>query len=478
MNPLEIQIDTSSKAGISHQIYRQIKEIIVSGRLECGEKLPSIRKLALSVGVHYQTIRGVYQILLSEGLISSREKSGYFSSFKNLKETHNTKSNVLDPKPRVSSLKLPPLKSLADIKPKNPMPYVFSSGVPDLSLLPRKALAKCYREVFTTHTTSAFDYGDPQGNPRLRTLLKQYIKSVRDVNDKDVFITHGSGDGLFLLSQVLMQKPLNIAVEELTYPPALQLFRNLKANIFPVRMNKSGFDLDHFEKILKKRKIDFLFVTPVHQFPTTTNMSYETKRKIYQLACEYDFHIIEDDYDHEYHFFQAPSPIAALDKHERVLYINTFSKVLFPGVRIGLLAVPHHLIPHLINQRRLSSHQNDGITQEAIRRFIEYGFLDSHVRKTWKVYKNRLETLSTKLIQSNSMEFIKPLGGLSLWLDTKKNSDKIAAKAQENGIFVLSESIYQVNPSIPTHLRLGFSNLKSSDIEAATERLIKVIEQT
>ena len=222
------------------------------------------------------------------------------------------------------------------------------------------------------------------------------------------------------------------------------------------------------EDKFRSKAIKAIFLTPLHHFPTCTSISSPKRMKIYELCIKYNVFIIEDDYDHEIHYRPPLSPLASIDSTDRVIYLGTFSKALFPGIRIGFMAIPKNLEKYFVEYRRITTHQNEIISQMVMTKFIESEGFEKHLRKCRRVYLARRDFMINQLrsIQKKGkrISFEIPDGGLAIWVDTHQDSEKVYQKGLSRGIYVAPESHF--NEGLKgTHLRIGFANQNEHEIE-------------
>jgi GntR family transcriptional regulator/MocR family aminotransferase len=223
-----------------------------------------------------------------------------------------------------------------------------------------------------------------------------------------------------------------------------------------------------------------LFVTPTHQFPTTTNLSASRRQKLLDIARQYKVPIIEDDYDHDFHYVASPPPpLAAQDLSGQVIYLSTFSKLVFPSARLAFMAVVPELYDAVCQFRRLSTHQTNYVFQEAMAQWMKTGGLAKHRRKMRTTYQERLNAIDLALqdVQKkhDKISWQRPSGGMALWLNLNRDASTFAKLAAKNGIFLNPESDYRLNKGSSTHVRLGFSNQNESELRRGIKALADLL---
>ncbi len=374
------------------RIARALRDALAAGRALPGEALPSLRR---------NTVIAALEELKAEGWIVGEERralrvaatlpADYFRAGPQSPQTPPP-----DTRPHrwawARRVRLQPFAPAAGVR------YNFESGIPDYSLFPLREFRSHVADALRRARPSLLDYGDPRGLPSLLGALEDYLRRVRGVTGRRVVVTNGSQEGIFLAAQLLIRPGDAVAIEELSYPPAWETCRAAGARIVGIGMDREGIDADALDRAARRTRIRLLFLTPLHQFPTTSTLSVARRLAVYQVASRHGIVIFEDDYDHEYHYRTEPlPPLATYDPDERLVYASTLSKVLFPAARIGFLVVPPALERELVQFRRIVSHQNDPIVQDAIARWFASGGLERHLRRMRRHYEARRDAMVAAL---------------------------------------------------------------------------------
>lgn len=486
----KFELATGSKLPVFMQIVQKIIEEIQAGRLSASAPMPSTRQLAASLAVNRKTVIMAYDELIAQGWLSSAVRSQTFVS-PNLPASLTRK-----PMPATAPLTLPgqdeksALNSQADnaleaYTEAAPGSIQFSDGMPDTRLIPNNIIARAFRHsLLHASKNHCLSYGDPKGMMALRRSISDMLNMERGlyVTTDNICIVRGSQMGIFLAARVLVKPGDHVVVEHLSYPPARDAFKSCGAHILSVGLDEHGLKVDELEALCRKTRIRAVYVTPHHQFPTTVTMTPERRLKLLMLAVTYDFHIIEDDYDHEFHFTNHPIlPLASSDKHNRVIYVGSLSKVLAPALRVGYLVAPAALIARCSQEILLIDRQGNSVTEQTVSELINSGELRHHIRKTFKIYSERRQHFE-RLIHAQLqpyLDFKMPVGGLAFWVLLKKAHTLPAllqqAQAQKLGLlpasnFANGKEDGKASPSI-AGFRLGFGNLDMDEIEEGVRRL-------
>jgi GntR family transcriptional regulator/MocR family aminotransferase len=460
------------------QLADSLRASIREGHLKPGDKLPSSRELAKAFEMNRHTVMNALSELIAEGWVEAVEKRHY-QVVHTLPSTFLKSKSSIERKYVARQREFDFARSLriGSYVHDKQFRYSFPSGFPDPRLFPIREFKSHLYDAL--HSKQTLLYGDPKGEQRLLDQVSIYLRRVRNITDRTLVITNGSQEALFLLSQLLIKPGDVVAVEALGYPPAFEAFRFAGAHLQPISIDKEGLIVEDLKKKIKHKKIRFLYITPLHQYPTTVTLSATRRLELYELAYKHNMLIIEDDYDHEFHYSGQPvAPLASFDPGSLVLYVSTFSKILFPSARLGFVAVPDKLGQELAKLKRISSRQNESILQNAIAFWMESGGFEKHLRRMRRAYEQRLisltETLSEFKNRNHHISWDTPDGGMALWLDINRDSERIAKRAAEIGVRVYPESNYQVEKSIGNHLRIGFSGQTPEENEAGLKKLFSV----
>lgn len=374
-----IDLDKTRKRSYALQIYSKIREMILSGELPAGEPLPSSRDLSQELSVARNTVLAAYDMLVSEGAVYSIAGSGYFV-------LSGVKNN-----PRRTFAEDQQTASLSDMVIADGM-INFDSGLPALDLFPREKWNRTVSNAFMDAPVSALGYDDPQGRQEFRDVLCSYIKRTRGISctPEQIIVTSGAKQGLSLTAKCLLNAESEVWIEDPTNANVKQIFLYHTNRIVPFEVDAHGILPEQFPK---DGKPDLIFITPSHQFPMGGILPLPRRIALTEFARRSGAYLLEDDYDSAFTYDGQPlNSLFELDD-ERVIHVGTFSKVLFPSIRLGYLVVPKHLVSRMRELKRLSDHHSNSVYQLALMRFIENGDLDRHIRRMKKEYQKRLDLL-------------------------------------------------------------------------------------
>ncbi len=362
----------------SEQIYEQLREAIVEGRLTPHDRLAPTRTVAAELGVSRSTVTDAYGRLGAEGFIEGRAGGGSVVSPVPLAPSRPRQSaDALAPTPRAASIKpygTPGIRALLDLRP----------GSVDPSLFPVVAWRRCMLQALDQ---APMPYGDPAGTPELRAALASWVNRSRGVTATadEVVVTSGAGHAIDLVARVLLDPEGVVAVEEPGYPPVVELLRSQGLRVVGVPVDNQGIVVDAIPSQAR-----LVYVTPSHQYPLGVVMTRHRRLELLDWASRAGAAIIEDDYDSELRHIARPlEPLQRLDRDGRVIYVGTFSKTLSPALRVGFLVAPPNLISPICAIRQVIDWCPPLATQAALADLITGGYLDRHLRRARAVYRER-----------------------------------------------------------------------------------------
>jgi GntR family transcriptional regulator/MocR family aminotransferase len=355
----------------------------------------------------------------------------------------------------------------------------FDDGAPDSRDVPIAALARAYRRaLWKLSRRGALNYGDPRGQAVLRAAVSSMLNLDRGLSttSDQVCITRGSQMAIFLIARILVERGDAVVLEALSYPPARESFRAAGAEVIGAGLDGQGLRVEELEAICRRKRVRAVYLTPHHQFPTTVLMPPDRRLKLFALAAQFNFAIVEDDYDHEFHFAHQPMlPLASADPPGRVVYIGSMSKLLSPSLRLGYVAAPTAVIDRMAAEITMVDRQGDPTIEVAVAELIELGELHRHTRKVLQRYRERRTLLAELLADAfdERVTFTLPDGGLAVWLrfDPSVDLERLAVLARIQRVQVMPSAAFSINDK-PVHgLRLGFASLNEAELPRAVQRL-------
>lgn len=479
-----IKLDRKIQIALYIQLCNGFVVLITKGILKASDMLPGSRTLAALIGINRNTVRLAYEELISQGWAESIERKGVF---------------VLSKLPLIPQFKLPDQHKHNNLQEAffwtnhfiNTMPglnlqktrLAIDDGFPDVRLAPVDQLMREYRSLSKkSYGKNFLKYGSSKGSEQLRFALSAYLSNTRGitVSSENILITKGSQMGIYLAAQLLLKHSDTIAVGMSNYASADETFRHAGANLLRIPMDRNGMDIDYLQEILLHKTIKAVYIIPHHHCPTTVTMSMERRLKLLNLAKEYRFAIIEDDYDFDFHYNNKPYlPLAGIDHNQNVIYIGSLTKTFAPALRIGFMTGPSAFVDAAAALRALIDRHGDTLLEEAFAVLFDNGEMERHFRKSLKIYKQRRDYFCTLLQSdfSDTIDYDIPEGGLAVWgnFDKKINLVKMSEDAIQKGLYIGDGSFYKNEAFKTNALRMGFAALQEKEMVKALEILKKAI---
>ena len=379
------------------QLADQIKALIQSGSLRADSRLPSTRMLAEQLQVSRNTVVAAYDTLLGEGYLQVTERSAFLVG--SVTQAFHSRPGSASPERRYIKPRLLPVA-----------PAPFRPAQPDVSLFPLKIWNR-HRTRVLRRGASLLQYQArfSMGLDELRHNIAAYLHDSRGVrcNWDEIAITGGSQQALFLLGHLLLDKDHSVYMEDPGYPGARRSWEEAKATVVPVPVDQEGI----FLPLPSAPNASLIYVTPSHQFPLGTCMSLSRRLALLDIARQRNLWIIEDDYDAEFRYSSTPQPsLQSLDEHRRVIYMGSFSKTLFPGLRLGYVVLPPSLVEAFARLKATADDQGPLIDQATLAAFLESGAFNAHLRRCRRVYSRR-QQLFLELVSKKNYPLSFPITG-------------------------------------------------------------------
>ena len=487
---LAVNLNTHAPQPLHQQLYQELRHSILSGRLSAGQRIPSTRALAKSLGLSRATVTQSYEQLASEGYLQTAVGSGTTVSAQLPEELLQTApiktARQLKEKPkqkRQAQIKLSNYgASLARFtrEPDDPkLLFNFRYCRPAVEHFPLEE----WRRLLLRHCRAGefemLDYAaGAQGYAPLRVALAAYLARARAVNctSEQIIIVNGSQQALHLCAQVLVDRGDAVAIEEPGYLGARQSLLTHGAQLQPVPVDEAGLRVD----ALPSKPVKLLYVTPSHQFPTGAVLSLPRRLELLAWAEQTGTLILEDDYDSEFRYGGRPVPaLQGLGQNANVIYIGTFSKVLFPALRIGYLVVPPVLVNVFEKAKWLADRQTPAMEQRALCDFITEGYLERHLRRMRTLYDRRRQ----KLVSALATHFGKRVAimgensgmHLMIRLQSKWRDVEVTRRAAAAGVGLLPARMYYLGACRGDEFVIGYAPLSERRIQEGIKRLAQAL---
>ncbi len=492
MRDFLITLDRESNKSLQAQLREVLVSAILAGHLRPGDKLPSTRHLSKQLGISRNTAVLVYQGLTDDGYLRTSERSGYFinetvlemgihASASEIPATQLAQEGDVQPVDWEQRLFRPPSAQRNIHKARNwqQLTYPFIYGQPDQSLFPitdwrdcvYKAMGKKWLDEWSQDTQ---DIDDAMLVDQIRTRILPRRGIL--AGEQQILVTLGAQQALYMVASLLVQQTTRVVVEEPGYPDARNIFARRTDNMSSVRVDSDGLPIGE-----ELAQADVVYTTPSHQLPTTVTMPTQRRRDLLAAAREHDFLVVEDDYELEANYVGKPLPaLKSLDQDGRVIYVGSFSKTLFPGLRLGFVVASEELITEMRALRRLMVRHPPTNNQRSTAFFLSLGYYDVFVRRLHRTYRERWSEMGEALDRYfPAARSIRGIGGSSYWvrLDDGVNTDELARRALEKSILIEPGSIYFSSTDDRCCFRLGFSSIARERIDPGLELLSQLVSE-
>ncbi|CAN5242173.1 PLP-dependent aminotransferase family protein [soil metagenome] len=483
-------LDHGTGLPLQSRLRLKIVQAILDGRLPSGAALPSSRDLAQTLGLSRNTVTAVYQQLVDEAYLEARPRSGVFVREDARPASIRGTDRIVDPFSREGAdIGAPPawatrvLRSLRDqptlSKPEHwrAMPYPFIYGTHDAQQFPTEDFRECcVRSLARSQLPSWTPDFETEDAPdlieqiRTRLLPKRGVFALPD----EILVTVGAQQACYLVAEALFDRGTRVGFEEPGYPHARNAFSLRTSQIIGIPVDEEGLVVESLPAL------DYVFVTPSHQSPTTHTLSLERRQWLLRKAALQDFVVIEDDYEAENLYAGEPMPaLKSLDKTGRVIYIGSLSKSLSPALRLGYIVAQKELIRELRVLRHAMVRHPSAFLQHAYALFLSLGHHDSHARRVNQVLRPRMEaTLKALADHLPEFECTPAQGGASVWVQAPAWLDggALAIRAREHGVLIEPGDVFFAQPPRPCpYFRLRLSSIEVTQIEPGIRALREAV---
>jgi GntR family transcriptional regulator/MocR family aminotransferase len=472
-------------APLYRQIYEAIRTGILSGEFASGKRLAATRTLARELGVSRITVLNAYDQLFAEGYLDGKRGAGTFVAAElpdNLLRTEAIKRSKQ--KKTNAPLRLSPFgeklatKDVGSIRARTIAKFQpFQNGLTAVDKFPFEIWSRIAARVHRNPSREILGYGDPQGYLPLREAIAAHLKSARGVNctPEQVMITSGAQQALDLAARIFLSEKDSVLIEDPCYQEARSAFAAVGPKIIPVPVDDEGLNLG-----AAKQKAKLIYVTPSHQYPLGVTMSLPRRLALLEWARTNNSWIIEDDYNSEFRYAGRPlASLQGLDQGGRVIYVGTFSKTIFPSMRIGCAVVPPDLVGIFTGARALNDTHSSLIDQAILTEFIGDGHFVRHVRRMRTLYEERQQTLITECEKNlaGMLDVKKADAGMHVvgWLPEGVSDKGISRRAAEQNLKLAPISAYCAKKLPRGGLILGYTAFEKNQIREGVKKLKAIL---
>jgi DNA-binding transcriptional MocR family regulator len=477
------------KAGGSEPIYKQICDqirlLIEQGIVKAGQRLPATRVLADTLGVNRSTVCRAYEDLWALGYTESRQ--GSYTTVRKRTAIAPAKGKPSRPIVSWAARSSVPARQMHQDYLRLRGKYAGGRGrriefnhlAADHELCPAREFRACAKEVLADSGKDILDYGPPEGYRPLREAIAHRMQTHGvSVSADEILITSGAQQAIDLVLRMLAGRGTAVAVEAPTYGLALPLFRFHGLDLKEIPMRDDGMDLGVLESVLKRWRPALLYTIPAFHNPTGVTTGQAHRERVLALCETHRVPLVEDGFEEEMKYFgKVVLPIKSMDRSKIVVYLGTFSKVVFPGLRIGWIAADRDCIERLVAIHRFASLSNSNLGQVAMHRFYQDGYYEKHVRRVHRVYRGRMQTMIGAIrrhFPRDGVRWTEPVGGYTLWVSCpglNLTEDALIGDLSCRGVVVSRGSFYFPRPPKGLYFRLSCVNLTEPDIEEGVRRI-------
>jgi GntR family transcriptional regulator/MocR family aminotransferase len=487
--------DKSSGAPLYRQIYDAIRRAILNGEFAPQMRLPATRILADQLGVSRLTVVNAYEQLFAEGYLESKTGAGTFVAAElpdDLLKTAGKLKARLEKSAAENTRSVPlnlssfgekmAAKTAETVRAQKRVDFQpFQNGLTATDEFPFEIWSRIAARRYRNPPRALLGSGDPQGFLPLREAVADHLKSARGVNctPEQIIITSGAQQALDLTARIFLSENDSVLIEDPCYPEARNSFKAAGANLIPVPVDDEGFNLAAAPGDGTKAKL--VYVTPSHQYPLGVTMSLARRLALLEWARARGAWIIEDDYNSEFRYAGRPlASLQGLDRDGRVIYVGTFSKTIFPSLRIGCAVVPPALVDVYTTARALNDVHSSLFDQAILTQFIAEGHFARHVRRMRALYRKRQEILLEECRKNlrGLLEVGKADAGMHLvgWLPEGVSDQLISEKAREQNLNLAPISAYATRKMPRGGLILGYTAFSEKEIKAGVKKIKTILE--
>ncbi|MFB0566008.1 MAG: PLP-dependent aminotransferase family protein [Candidatus Aminicenantaceae bacterium] len=480
-----LKVNKSSSKPLYRQIIDEIKILIDQEAIGENQPLPSTRSLAKKLGVNRSTVNRAYEELQALGYLLSRPGS-YNRAQKRLKEVEYNPERKSIISWDNSSTK--PARKLYDrflsYSPENPLHGKFDEKAINISqldldprLYPMDIFRRCVNHVLLSHGSKSLQYGTYKGYKPLRRYIARHLGLHGiSVSEEEILITNGAQQALDLIIRLLTETGKKVIVETPTYANIIPILQFNGVKILGIPMREDGMDLDCLDMILEKEEVSFVYTIPNFQNPTGITTSHQHRERLLSICLPHKVPIVEDGFEEDMKYFgKVPLPIKSIDEKNIVIYLGTFSKALFPGLRIGWVTADKECVDRLTSIKRFSDLSSGNLVQVVLYEFLKNGYYELQLKRLHKIFRKRMQ-MALKTMEEcfpDTVNWTHPSGGYTIWITIpeKLNEEQLHKTMSHFGVIV-SPGSYYFPKKLPSHyFRISIAKLNEEEIREGITRL-------
>ncbi|HVR40231.1 MAG TPA: PLP-dependent aminotransferase family protein [Thermoanaerobaculia bacterium] len=478
ITPVTLSVRRRGSKPLDVQVAAGLRAAILSHKLRGGMRLPSTRAMAEQLNVSRNTVVAAFEQLVAEGYLESHVGDG----------THVVERTI-DAKPALQSAitkaRLSKRGKIIASIPVQLSPFhgpllPFRACTPSVADFPIALWGRLLAKRWRRASAGALDYGEPQGALELRNAIADYARATRGVacEADQVFIVSCTQQAMDLVARMLLDPGDAVWFEDPGYSGARSALRAAGAQLVPVPVDDEGIDVAEGKRRAPRARL--AYVTPSHQFPLGTTMSLQRRTELLAWARRANAFVIEDDYDSEFQYVHRPLPaLQGMDANGRVIYVGTFSKLMFPSLRVAYMILPRELVAPFRSARFIADGYTAAVPQLALADFIRDGHFERHVRRMRAIYHERRDVLLSALHKhlAGALDVEPTNGGMHLtaWLAPRCDDAMLAKKAAKHGLDLLPLSAFALRRKRRGAILLGYAAFRPRELEDGVRRLKMVL---
>jgi len=486
-----IRLDRNHSTPLYQQIIDEVKHHIDRGALDIGHSLPSSRKLAEILGVNRTTVNRAYEELQALGFLSSRPGSYHRVQKRRKEVAYDPDRASLIPWSEISS---EPARQIHEMflrySPEQPRLASVPEDIINISrldldprLFPMTEFKRCTGSVLAQSDADSLQYGDYRGFLPLRQLIAQRLRLHGiAASSEEILITNGAQQAIDLLCRIFVRPNTKVAIETPTYANILPLLKFVRAEMAEIPMTDEGMDLDCLDSALRRDTVSFVYTIPNFQNPTGITTSHEHRERLFTICAKHRVPIVEDGFEEDMKYFgKVPLPIKSIDESNIVIYLGTFSKALFPGLRIGWVTADRDCISRMTAVKRFSDLTSSQFVQMIMHEFIRQGYYDRQLKRLHRIFRKRMQLALAKMDACFPPEiaWTKPAGGYTIWvkLPAKLGEGRLHERMLQHGVIVSPGTYYFPHKKKSEYFRISISRLNESEIGEGLSRAGRALHQ-
>jgi len=486
-----LKINRSSSKPLYQQIIDEIKGLIDQGAIEPDQPLPSTRKLAETLGVNRSTVVTAYEELQALGYLQSRPGS-YNRIQKRRKEVkyNSHRKSIISWKEASSPEARNIYETFLHFYPEGKKSKKLDKQTINISeldldhrLYPMDEFRRCVNFVLMERGSESLQYGDYKGYLPLRQLIARRLRLHGiSVSEQEILITNGAQQAIDLIIRMFSHSQRKVALESPTYANVIPLLQFNGVDILEIPMDADGMNLDYLENVLKKEKVSFVYTIPNFQNPTGITTTHQHRERLLNTCVLHKIPIVEDGFEEDMKYFgKVPVPIKSIDEKNFVIYLGTFSKALFPGLRIGWITADKECIERLTSIKRFSDISSSKLLQIVLHEFLKRGYYDIQLKRLHSIFRKRMQLALMTMEESlpDSASWTRPTGGYTIWvkIPTRLNEEQMHELTSSNGIVISPGHYYFPKKKTSEYFRVSIAKTDEEEIKEGIIRLSKALHR-